>query len=83
MSTITLSVEPFTNVFILHMLALFIFSSLGNFFFKDVTHGTGYNGIFSDYRNFENFGNAFMALFVWQTGESWNYASYDTLVTAP
>jgi hypothetical protein len=37
MSTITLSIGALANVFLLLLLALFIFAVLGNFFFSEVT----------------------------------------------
>lgn len=79
MSTITLSVGPLTNVFLLLMLALFIFSILAVFFFSEVKSGN----FMGPYRNYEDFGQSFLTLFVIATGENWNGLMYDCLNTPP
>jgi hypothetical protein len=79
MQTITLSVGPLSNVFLLLMLVLFIFSILAVFFFSTITEGN----IISDMRNFKDFGNSFLTLFVISTGENWNMLMYDCIDTPP
>lgn len=79
MSTITLSVGPLSNVFLLLMLALFIFSILAIFFFAPVRTGV----FLGPYRNFEDFGQSFLTLFVIATGENWNGLMYDCINTPP
>jgi len=79
MQTIVLSVGPLANVFILLMLVLFIFSILAVFFFSAVTEGN----VIDEFRNFKDFGNSFLFLFVISTGENWNMLMYDCNVTPP
>lgn len=79
MSTITLSVGPLMNVFLLLLLVLFIFSILAVFFFASVKQGVFIN----EYRNYEDFGQSFLTLFVIATGENWNGLMYDCLNTPP
>lgn len=79
MSTITLSVGPLANVFLLLFLTLFIFSILAMFFFRDITSGF----IINDYRNYLDWGKAMISLFIIATGESWNYVMFDCMITEP
>jgi len=79
MSTITLSVGPLMNVFLLLLLALFIFARLAVFFFAEVRSGE----FLGEYRNYETFGQSFLTLFVIATGENWNGLMYDCLNTPP
>lgn len=79
MATITLSVSALFNVFVLLVLVLFIFSVLAIFFFSEVT--TGQN--LSDYRNFNDFGQSFLSMFVFSTGENWNISMFDCMITPP
>lgn len=79
MATITLSVSALFNVFVLLVLVLFIFSVLAIFFFSEVHEGQ----TLSDYRNFESFGASFLSMFVFSTGENWNIAMFDCMITAP
>lgn len=79
MSTITLSVGALMNVFLLLLLVLFIFSILAVFFFSGVKQGEFIN----EYRNYEDFGQSFLTLFVIATGENWNGLMYDCLNTPP
>jgi hypothetical protein len=79
MSTIFLSVGALMNVFALLMLVLFIFSILAVFFFSGVKEGE----FIGAYRNYEDFGQSFLTLFVIATGENWNGLMYDCLVTPP
>jgi len=79
MQTITLSVGALANVFLLLMLVLFIFSILFVFFFGTLTEGN----VISEYRNFTNFHQSFLTLFVIATGENWNMLMYDCVDTLP
>lgn len=79
MQTITLSVGALANVFLLLMLVLFIFAILAVFFFSEIKQGA----IIDEYRNFNNFGQSFLFLFVISTGESWNMIMYDCINTPP
>jgi hypothetical protein len=79
MQTITLSVGSLANVFLLLLLVIFIFSVLAVFFFNNITSGVE----ISEYKNFTNFGQSFLFLFILSTGENWNYAMYDCIKTAP
>lgn len=79
MSTITLSVGALANVFVLLLLALFILSILAIFFFSTVLEGE----FLGRYRNFKDFGESFLTLFVIATGENWNGLMYDCLKTPP
>jgi hypothetical protein len=79
MQTITLSVSSLANVFLLLMLALFIFSILAVFFFSDLKSGN----VISDFRNFNDFGQSFLLLFIITTGENWNMLMYDCNKTPP
>jgi len=79
MQTITLSVGALANVFLLLLLVLFIFSILAVFFFAQLTEGE----VISEYRNFTDFGQSFLTLFVIATGENWNMLMYDCIDTPP
>lgn len=52
MQTITLSVGALSNVFLLLMLVLFIFSILAVFFFSELNEGN----VIDEFRNFNDFG---------------------------
>ena len=79
MATITLSTGPLMNVFGLLMLVMFIFSILAVFFFGEVREGRFIN----EYRNYNDFGQSFLTLFVISTGENWNGLMYDCIDTPP
>jgi hypothetical protein len=72
-------VGALANVFLLLILVLFIFSILAVFFFQNLSDGL----IIGEYRNFKNFGQSFLTLFVISTGESWNLLMYDCMDTPP
>jgi hypothetical protein len=61
------------NVFMLLMLIFFMFSILGVFAFGEVTEGE----VLDDFKNFNDFFNAFLLLFAVTTGEDWNKVMYD------
>jgi hypothetical protein len=61
------------------MLVLFIFSILAVFFFSDLSEGN----VIDEFRNFNNFGQSFLFLFVISTGENWNMVMYDCNKTPP
>ena len=79
MQTITLSIGALFNVFLLLMLCLFIFAILAVFFFGNLTAGN----VIDEYRNFNDFGQSFLFLFVISTGENWNMLMYDCNKTPP
>lgn len=70
---------PITNVFVLLLLVLFIFSILAVFFFGKIIEGD----VIDQYRNFNDFGKSFLFLFVISTGENWNMLMYDCNITPP
>ena len=67
------SIPSLANVFLLLMIVYFMFSILGNFFFREVKQGE----VIDDLKNFSNFGNAFLLLFAISTGEDWNKIMFD------
>jgi hypothetical protein len=79
MQTITMSIGSLANVFLLLMLALFIFSILAVFFFSSIKTGN----VIDEFRNFNDFGKSFLLLFVITTGENWNMLIYDCNKTLP
>lgn len=62
------------NVGALFTLVLFIYSILGNFLFKNVKEGSLE---VREFRNFWNFHNSILSLFVYSTGENWPNMMYD------
>lgn len=78
--TITMSVGALLNVFALLLLMLFMFSVLGVFFFNELSGG---DVIDERYKNFKNFGSAYLLLFAISTGEDWNRLMYDCVDTKP
>lgn len=68
------------NVFALLLIILFMFAVLGVFLFSELTEG---DVIDRDYKNFNNFGTAFLLLFAISTGEDWNKLMYDCMDTKP
>jgi hypothetical protein len=68
------------NVFALLLIILFMFAVLGVFLFSELTEG---DVIDSSYKNFNNFGTAFLLLFAISTGEDWNKLMYDCMDTKP
>jgi hypothetical protein len=77
--TISMSVQALLNVFGLLLLILFMFAVLGVFFFNEVSSGL----VINDYKNFKNFGSAYLLLFAIATGEDWNRLMYDCMKTPP
>lgn len=75
-----MSVVSLLNVFGLLLLILFMFAVLGVFFFNQLTSG---DVIDERYKNFKNFGSAYLLLFAISTGEDWNRLMYDCLDTPP
>jgi hypothetical protein len=68
------------------MLIYFMFSVLAVFLFQNVTESDpGYDleQLMPGYRNFNNFQEAFLLLFVLSTGENWPLVMYDTRRSAP
>lgn len=78
--TITMSVSALVNVLGLVLLILFMFAVLGVFFFNGLTTG---EVIDENYKNFKNFGSAYLLLFAIATGEDWNKLMYDCVDTPP
>ena len=78
--TITMSVSALINVLGLVLLILFMFAVLGVFFFNNLTTG---DVIDENYKNFKNFGSAYLLLFAIATGEDWNKLMYDCVDTPP
>lgn len=77
--TITMSIQSLLNVFGLLMLIFFMLSILGNFFFSGLTTGV----VIDDFKNYQNFGQAFLLLFAISTGEDWNRIMFDCIDTPP
>lgn len=73
-----MSVMSLLNVFGLLLLILFMFAVLGVFFFNELTSG---DVIDPQYKNFKNFGSAYLLLFAISTGEDWNRLMYDCVDT--
>ena len=71
--TMIITLPSLLNVVALFALLLFIYSILGNFIFKQVRVG---NSI-QEYRNFWNFHNSILSLFIFSTGEDWPSAMFD------
>jgi hypothetical protein len=78
--TISMSVGALFNVFALLLLILFMFAVLGVFFFSEITEG---DIIDKEYKNFRNFGSAYLTLFAIATGEDWNKLMFDCVDTLP
>ena len=79
MSTIILSIGPLANVAVLLVMGLFIFAIVGNFFFPGVTTGPNVD----EYRNFTDFGNSFLFMFVLGTGDYLDGVMFDYQYTPP
>ena len=77
--TITFSLSSLFNVFSLLLLVFFIYAVLGVFIFSNITEGN----IISDYKNFKNFHQAMLILFMILTGEDWSLIMFDTSKTMP
>jgi len=75
-----MSVSALVNVLGLVLLILFMFAVLGVFFFNGLTTG---EVIDENYKNFKNFGSAYLLLFAIATGEDWNKLMYDCVDTPP
>ena len=75
-----MSVTALLNVFGLLLLILFMFAVLGVFFFSDLKDG---DIIDPTYKNFRDFGTAYLLLFDIATGEDWNKLMYDCIKTPP
>jgi len=80
LQTINMSVSSLMNVFGLLLLILFMFAVLGVFFFNELRSG---EVIDPKYKNFKNFGSAYLLLFAISTGEDWNKLMYDCVDTMP
>lgn len=78
--TITMSVGALVNVLGLVLLILFMFAVLGVFFFNELTDG---EVIDPEYKNFKDFGSAYLLLFAIATGEDWNKLMFDCVDTPP
>jgi len=75
-----MSVGALVNVLGLVLLILFMFAVLGVFFFNTLTTG---EVIDENYKNFKDFGSAYLLLFAIATGEDWNKLMYDCVDTPP
>lgn len=73
LQTIQFSIPSLGNVFILLLIVFFMFSVLGNSFFSQVKRGE----VIDEWKNFGNFGHAFLLLFAISTGEDWNKIMFD------
>jgi hypothetical protein len=81
LQTISMSVTALLNVLGLVLLILFMFAVLGVFFFGELTEPA--QVIDPDYKNFRNFGRAYLLLFAIATGEDWNRLMYDCIDSPP
>lgn len=79
--TLVIAIPAMSNVASVCFLVMFIFSVMGmDFFGSDSLDQWNINGMYNDYANFRNFGDAFMLLFRAVTGESWNGVMQDMQV---
>lgn len=69
------ALPPLMNVTALLFLAFFIFSILGVFLFGSIKSGD----MIDHERNFHNFHNALLLLFMCSTGENWYLVMFDTV----
>ena len=67
-NTFIVTLPALANVGGLLLLLLYLYSVLGVYLFADVKR----NGIMTEVINFENFGNAFLTLFIISTGDAWD-----------
>lgn len=78
--TIQMSVTSLLNVASLLMLIFFMFSVLGVSLFQNVTESDDVytlTALDPEYKNFKNWHNAFILIFVLSTGENWPLVMYD------
>jgi len=81
LQTISMSITALFNVLGLVLLILFMFAVLGVYFFGELTEPA--QVIDPEYKNFRNFGRAYLLLFAIATGEDWNRLMYDCIDSVP
>lgn len=71
--TIQFSIPSLVNVMLLLNIIYFMFSIMGVFLFNEVKYGD----VLDEYKNFNNFIEAYILMFAVSTGEDWNKIMFD------